>query len=188
MKRLTSDNMNEYGIGDAVLLSDGRKAIITKRGIYEGQFWCEVADATGINLPKKTGMGRFLTYMVEGRRQTIRLIDAEPIEQALFKQADKSLAKNPYDNTRICAFRKALDLILNAPTITPPPNDPLTLEELRGMDGEPVWVEFPRCPEATGWMLVDATRGSVYTGILGKVSFENYSETWLAYRRRPEEE
>lgn len=42
--------MNEYGIGDAVLLSDGRKAIITKRGIYEGQFWCEVADATGINL------------------------------------------------------------------------------------------------------------------------------------------
>lgn len=42
--------MNEYGIGDAVLLSDGRKAIITKHGIYDGQSWCEVADATGINL------------------------------------------------------------------------------------------------------------------------------------------
>ena len=27
-----------------------------------------------------------------------------------------------------------------APTIAPQPNDPLTLEELRGMDGEPVWI------------------------------------------------
>lgn len=42
--------MSGYKIGDAVLLSNGRKAIITKRGIYEGQFWCEVADASGINL------------------------------------------------------------------------------------------------------------------------------------------
>lgn len=42
--------MNQYKIGDAVLLSDGRKAIITGRGIYEEQYWCEVADAYGINL------------------------------------------------------------------------------------------------------------------------------------------
>lgn len=42
--------MNKYGIGDAVLLSNGQKAIITKHGIYPGQFWCEVADADGINL------------------------------------------------------------------------------------------------------------------------------------------
>lgn len=40
----------QYKIGDAVLLSDGRRAIITGRGIYEGQFRCEVADAEGINL------------------------------------------------------------------------------------------------------------------------------------------
>ena len=66
----------------------------------------------------------------------MRLIDAEPIEQALFKLADKSLAKNPYANAKICAFRRALELVLNAPTIAPPPNDPLTLEELREMDGE----------------------------------------------------
>ena len=30
-------------------------------------------------------------------------------------------------------------LIERMPTIDPPPNDPLTLEELREMDGEPVW-------------------------------------------------
>lgn len=42
--------MSEYGIGKGVLLLDGRKAIITGTGIYEGQFWCEVANANGINL------------------------------------------------------------------------------------------------------------------------------------------
>lgn len=30
-----------------------------------------------------------------------------------------------------------------APTVYPLPNGPLTLEELREMDGEPVWVEIP---------------------------------------------
>ena len=34
-----------------------------------------------------------------------------------------------------------------------PPNDPLTLEELREMDGEPVWIEWGGHPQA-GWALV----------------------------------
>lgn len=59
-------------------------------------------------------------------------------------------------------------------------NPPLTLEELREMDGEPVWVEFPKCPEASGWMLVSANR------YLGECDFENCGKTWLAYRRKPE--
>ena len=32
------------------------------------------------------------------------------------------------------------EIIENAPTFTQP-NEPLTLDELRGMDGEPVWVD-----------------------------------------------
>ena len=67
-----------------------------------------------------------------------------------------------------------------------PPNEPLTLEELREMDGEPLWVKFPKCPEASGWMLVDVKRESLYSGILGCCSFENLGRTWRAYRRRPE--
>ena len=74
-----------------------------------------------------------------------------------------------------------------APTIYPPSNAPLTLEELRGMDGEPVWVDFPKCPEASGWMLISAGRHCVYDGLLGDCDFENCGNTWLAYRRRPEE-
>ena len=34
-----------------------------------------------------------------------------------------------------------------------PPNDPLTLEELREMDGEPVWIERGLHPQV-GWALV----------------------------------
>ena len=69
-----------------------------------------------------------------------------------------------------------------------PPNAPLTLEELREMDGEPVWVEFPKCPEADGWMLVDVNRHCVYNGLLGECDFENYGKTWFAYRRKPDDE
>lgn len=39
-----------YDIGDAVLLSDGRRGIITQFGIYNDQYWCEIANADGINL------------------------------------------------------------------------------------------------------------------------------------------
>lgn len=67
------------------------------------------------------------------------------------------------------------------------PNGPLTLDELRQMDREPVWVEFPKCPEATGWMLVDVTRHCVYNGLLGDFDFGNCGKTWLAYRGKPEE-
>ena len=66
------------------------------------------------------------------------------------------------------------------------PNDPLTLEELRELDGEPMWVEF-LYNKAPRWMLVnteDDDVQSVYTS----ADFESYGEQWLAYRRRPEEE
>lgn len=39
-----------HNIGDAILLSDGRRGIITHYGIYDDQYWCEVSDADGINL------------------------------------------------------------------------------------------------------------------------------------------
>ena len=66
-------------------------------------------------------------------------------------------------------------------------NKPLTIDELREMDGELAWVEFSKCPEASGWMLVDVNRHCVYNGLLGNCDFESCGKTWLAYRRKPEE-
>ena len=128
----------------------------------------------------------------------MRLIDAEPIERALFRRADKSLAKNPYENAKICAFRRAFELVLDAPTITSlpndaPPNDPLTLEELREMDGEPVWVvELNGYPPHWGlvyWYRKNK-RNIVYVTISNGASI--CAEAFMAaggkiYRRKPEE-
>lgn len=116
----------------------------------------------------------------------MRLIDAEPIEQWLFKRADKSLGNNPYEKVRICAFRTAFELVSHAPTvIVPPPNEPLTLEELRELAGEPVWL-----------VVRGAGRYAIFVGFSfdGIVQFHcatlaesAYGTVWTAYRRKPEE-
>lgn len=53
------------------------------------------------------------------------------------------------------------------PTLTPP-NEPLTLDELREMDGEPVWVE-----EVEHWALIDIEKNGQWAGIPFAVWAEN---------------
>ena len=90
--------------------------------------------------------------------------------------------------------RDFLDLICSAPTLTPP-NEPLTLDELLKMDGEPVYVVF--MPDSSGeksqsWVLVnvDEKYGEVYLvdSIPGASCY--YDEIWAdlegIYRRPPE--
>lgn len=83
--------------------------------------------------------------------------------------------------------------IKRAPTITPPPNDPLTLDELREMDREPVWVCNPADIRWGHYALVrnDRFDGPEYNYCAYAVgvswSFSDYGKTWLAYRRKPEE-
>lgn len=78
-----------------------------------------------------------------------------------------------------------LDLIRRAPTIAPPPNDPLTLEELREMDGEPVWVCKPNGTNGV-WGLVDLEYQMVRLHGGGMAIWENNDKSWLAYRRKLE--
>jgi len=124
----------------------------------------------------------------------MRLIDAIPIEKRLLLMADKALAKDPYERARVCAYRRAFEMVLNAPTITSPPNPPLTLEDLREMDGEPVWVVFN--PDADGeilamWALVSADEGNGEIFLLNSMGGSSaYEEVWAdvkaIYRRKPE--
>ena len=67
-------------------------------------------------------------------------------------------------------------------------NEPLTLEELRGMDGEPVFIIPTRGSGGfCTWMLVD-TKYDLCREVHGEMAvFENCGKTWLAYRRRQEE-
>ena len=63
-----------------------------------------------------------------------------------------------------------------------PPNEPLTLDELREMDGEPVWFENM---SGGRWCIVYAD----YHCLVGKmfgVTFEEAERTGRVYRRPPE--
>lgn len=67
-------------------------------------------------------------------------------------------------------------------------NPPLTLEELQGMDGEPVRVvplnDFEILPAN---YLVNAYAEQIVVDKFGAyLDFEDYGKTWLAYRRKPE--
>ncbi len=73
-------------------------------------------------------------------------------------------------------------------------NEPLTLEELWKMDGEPVWIQ-PKEKNRGIWAFVDTCCGLVR--IFGTRDrertfgicrhFDTYGRTWLAYRRKPKE-
>ena len=69
------------------------------------------------------------------------------------------------------------------------PNEPLTLEELREMDGEPVYIvrAGSNSPIDRAWALVHVEWQGCKTAAGSVAFFDRYNETWLAYRRRPEE-
>lgn len=69
------------------------------------------------------------------------------------------------------------------------PNEPLTLEELREMVREPVWLQR-KLVTLSGWNVLRGIRGEVdevefADGLVLSPSCNG--KTWLAYRRRPEE-
>ena len=97
-------------------------------------------------------------------------------------------------------LNQAMWEIANAPTLTPP-NEPLTLEELREMDGHPVWVKRLKGLSVcdTDWAVVefrlepDVKHDKIRVWWPGSEeedtpSEDDYGKTWLAYRRPPEGE
>lgn len=79
-------------------------------------------------------------------------------------------------------------------------NEPLTLDELRQMEGEPVWMAPV---QKAGWISVPA-QWTIFAGVSESISREpvyvfstprtplegmggSYGQTWLAYRRKPKD-
>lgn len=66
-----------------------------------------------------------------------------------------------------------------------PPNEPLTLDQLREMDVEPVWIT--REDGADRWVLVRySTSAGIQAYGCGFLAWEDYGKTWLAYHQKPE--
>lgn len=70
-----------------------------------------------------------------------------------------------------------------------PENKPLTLEQLRQMDGEPVWIDGK---DYGGWTIFKASANKQVARCLDNVNLsyymDDYCKTWLAYARKPEKE
>ena len=88
--------------------------------------------------------------------------------------------------TALDAAVKALD---DVPDIFAGKNEPLTLDELRQMDGEPVYsVEITGREE---WLF---RRDGGFADMYGEftsddfMSWDNYGKLWWCYRQKPEEE
>lgn len=118
----------------------------------------------------------------------MRLIDADEYKEKLYKM----MPDFDEENDKKCIEGQTIFFCIatlnDMPTISPPPNDPLTLEELREMDGEPVW-----CCQY-GWKICygivgDGDNAKMLTGCGSSLSLRGYGggKTWLAYRRRPED-
>lgn len=93
------------------------------------------------------------------RKEAVTILQEKRDLARMLEAAEKSadwVAKDRVDSSSLRAsqhgrYADALDMAISALS---PPNEPLTIEQLREMDGEPVWVT------PTGfWALVISKRG-----------------------------
>lgn len=121
---------------------------------------------------------------------------------------EKAALKARYDeiNRYNISCTKKIDELLAEKVA--PENKPLTLEQLRQMDGEPVYIVVDGRPDLNAWHMVRRTDvGIIAIGAAaqtiynydGKLIFEGgtyydiehgnlYGKTWLAYARKSEQE
>lgn len=98
--------------------------------------------------------------------------------------ADELLKNVEYDEYYHSNEIKAM--IDAMPIVSFPPNPPLTLEELREMDGEPVWIcnSDGSCKNLA---LVDVDYEVCRIASGGFAMFYCYNNTWIAYKMKLDE-
>ena len=114
--------------------------------------------------------------------------------KVLEKQFDKSCGNYRYQNAEKLDFEDALWVAISALRQQDVrKNEPLTLDELREMDGEPVWCEIYIKGQPSFYGIV---HGETVTGFIpgddkpSNLAITNvgaYGLAWLAYRHKPEE-
>ena len=82
-------------------------------------------------------------------------------------------------------LRRMMQRVVQAPTITPP-NEALTLEQLREMDGEPAYV-VSAIGERSEWYIVDLEENELKNP-WDRIALDNWDERYpyTAYRRPPD--
>lgn len=132
----------------------------------------------------------------------VRAIDANELYR-IEKLLDTDIVRQ--DKVALNLLEQVLYDIQHVPTLTQP-NEPLTLEELRGMDGAPVWIKRIGDEDLSGdgWVIAEGPRCLTWhnripvsweirvwwpgSEVEDFPKYENYSKTWFAYRRPKEEQ
>ena len=85
------------------------------------------------------------------------------------------------DREKYDDWEEIIDALEHLSTLTPP-NEPLTLEELREMGGQPYWhVGLREESPPPHWNILDPFCAK-------RIEDYKYGENWIAYRRPPEGE
>ena len=98
-----------------------------------------------------------------------------------------------WPDSRYTILREALDMAISALREQDAAdkdvgnNEPLTLDELRQMYEDPVWVQSPGVPEYGRWAIVEGV-GENCLFLRDDFTCHDYGKTWLAYRHKPEED
>lgn len=123
----------------------------------------------------------------------MRTIDADELYARLMARYTAHNWDNTLDVVARAAIMSCMEAVERSKTITisPSSNDPLTMEELREMGGEPVWVERHDGGQSE-WAIVGDFKslyGVYFATAWGglRLPYDEYGETWLACRRKPEE-
>ena len=120
----------------------------------------------------------------------MKIIDADAFEKYAWGNPDIEVDGEPYISPSTVQ-----NFAADHPITIDPPNEPLTLEQLREMDGHPVWVV--ERPDWGHWELSAdaedyiAERDQDFYGLKHNDPAGRYGLHmlgWLAYRRPPEEE
>ena len=105
---------------------------------------------------------------------------------------DDNLADRVIENSDVQWCLSELQDILEEMSTLTPPNEPLTLDELRQMDGQPVWGKSLITGKPGEWFIVRIVEMSKSWFIAcagatqGFGDKDTYGTTWFAYRRPPE--
>lgn len=119
-----------------------------------------------------------------------RQIDLDQLMEYPLRRGSERCDEKNADPRFLNGVESILEWAQTLPTLTPP-NEPLALEQLREMDGEPVWVE-----DVKHWALIDIEKGGQWDGVPFAIWAENgtkftynvESRGLHCYRRPPEGE
>lgn len=93
------------------------------------------------------------------------------------------------EGAAVCDLINNVEEVMRSLGPVAPPDEPLTLIELSGMAGEPVWVQAARGSGFGQYDIVeevDIERKVVY--MRADFNLHDYGTEWLAYRRKPRKE